>query len=94
MFLLFGSTHVVKIKKTQESTPSILKRITEDKVYYLPLLSFDLQNLRTYCTGRHQHARGGLGVADAGNAEHVPDLGRQVRASRARCQAQDHVVVN
>ncbi len=34
MFLLFGSTHVVKIKKTQESTPSILKRITEDKVYY------------------------------------------------------------
>jgi hypothetical protein len=34
LFLLFGSTHVVKIKKTQESTPSILKRITEDKVYY------------------------------------------------------------
>ncbi len=31
MFLLFGSTLVVKIKKTQESTPIILKRITEDK---------------------------------------------------------------
>jgi len=28
LFLLFGSTLVVKIKKTQESTPIILKRIT------------------------------------------------------------------
>jgi hypothetical protein len=28
LFLLFGSTLVVKIKKTQESTPSVLKRIT------------------------------------------------------------------
>jgi len=28
---LFGSTLVVKIKKTQESTPRFLKRITEDK---------------------------------------------------------------
>ena len=28
---MFGSTLVVKIKKTQESTPSVLKRITEDK---------------------------------------------------------------
>ena len=31
LFLLFGSTLVVKIKKTQESTPRFLKRITEDK---------------------------------------------------------------
>ena len=30
MFLLFGSTLVVKIKKMQESTPRFLKRITED----------------------------------------------------------------
>ena len=28
---MFESTLVVKIKKTQESTPIILKRITEDK---------------------------------------------------------------
>ncbi len=31
LFLLFGSTLVVKITKTQESTPRFLKRITEDK---------------------------------------------------------------
>ncbi len=40
-FLLFGSTLVVKIKKRQESTPSILKRITEDKenTILLPVVS-------------------------------------------------------
>ncbi len=38
---MFGSTLVVKIKKTQESTPSILKRITEDKenTILLPVVS-------------------------------------------------------
>ena len=59
MFLLFGSTLVVKIKKTQESTPIILKRITEDKenIILLPVdypLSLNLPkpsiylNLRTH----------------------------------------------
>ncbi len=83
MFLLFGSTVVVKIKKTQESTPSVLKRITEDKenIILLPVvspLSPQLAWLNTNAripkllSPRHE------GALASGSVGTLPDVPREV----------------